>query len=307
MNKGLNFNGGKIILWGLILTMLVFTAVRTLHFLQLTFPPDQQYVAYLALAAFDVGILGWFYYATHSAEGAAQRTVAYGMIFICMAGVCITTIADMVLVSSENGLTKLPPQWGTIGLWGVIIVIIANVAAGIIVHLVDPKHQQHMARESAKDKIHALVVSEIHQKAQEIAPHVAQQAAAYWVNQTMHEFLGHIPGAKAPQQLPSPQPPVQLSQMASTQDYRGFLDGLPDADRAYFLQQYQAQTGPLNLARGDHNDEMNKDFMAQWLRRNNVPLDGLAAHWNAPNTSPLAAPASLSSNGHIETPDKNGK
>src|SRR5205085_10733822 len=131
---------------------------------------------------------GWFYYATHSAEGAAQRAIAYGMIFICMAGVCITTVADMVLVSSQNGLTKLPPQWGTIGLWGVIIVIIMNVAAGILVHLVDPKHQQHMAKEGAKDKIHALVISEIHARAQEIAPGVAAQTADFWVRQTVQEF-----------------------------------------------------------------------------------------------------------------------
>ncbi len=206
MNKlsGMNSIGGKIVLWGLILTMLVFTAVRTLHFLMLTFPPDQQYVAFLALAAFDVGVLGWFYYATHSAEGAAQRTIAYGMIFICLAGVAITTIADMILVGAQNGLTKLPPQWGTIGLWGVIIVIILNVASGILVHLTDPKHLQHMAKESAKDKIHSLVVSEIHARAEQIAPMVAQQAAQYWVNQTVHDFIGHIPGAKNPAQLPAP-------------------------------------------------------------------------------------------------------
>jgi hypothetical protein len=214
--SGMNHIGGKIILWGLILAMLVFTAIRTLHFLQLTFPPDQQYVAYLALAAFDVGILGWFYYATQSAEGVYQRVIAYGMIFICMAGVCLTTIADMILVSSENGLTKLPPQWGTIGVWGVIIVIILNVVSGILVHLADPVHLQHMAKESAKDKIHALVVTEIHNRAQEIAPQVAQQAAQYWVNQTVHEFLGHIPGAKQPAQLPQPQTTVQPVSMAQS-------------------------------------------------------------------------------------------
>src|SRR6266516_1836036 len=117
----MNKIGGKIILWGLIIALLIFTAIRTLHFLQLTFPADLQYVAYLGLAAFDIGILGWLYFAMHSAEGEAQRTVSYGMIFVCTAGVVITTIADMIIVSSQNGLTKLPPQWGTIGLWGVSI------------------------------------------------------------------------------------------------------------------------------------------------------------------------------------------
>src|ERR1700736_1459057 len=89
--ENMNRVGGKIILWLLILALIIFTAIRTLHFLQLTFPPELAYVAYLGLAAFDIGILGWFYFATQSAEGVGQRTVAYGMIFVCMVGVVITT------------------------------------------------------------------------------------------------------------------------------------------------------------------------------------------------------------------------
>ena len=111
----MNRLGGKIILWGIVLGMLVFTAIRTLHFLMQTFPPDQQYVAFLALAAFDIGVLAWLYFATNSAEGAAQRTVSYGMIFVCAAGVIITTVGDMVNVSAQNHLTNAPGWWFTAG------------------------------------------------------------------------------------------------------------------------------------------------------------------------------------------------
>ena len=111
-NINLHSAGAKVILWFLILAMLGFTVTRTLHFLIQTFPPDQAYVAYLALAAFDIGVLGWLYYATNSAEGTGQRVVGYGMIFVCAAGVIITTIADMLMVSAENGVTKKSPRCG---------------------------------------------------------------------------------------------------------------------------------------------------------------------------------------------------
>src|SRR5258708_6489060 len=191
----MNRIGGKIILWLLILSLIVFTAIRTLHFLELTFPPDLGYVAYLGLAAFDIGILGWFYFATQSAEGAGQRAIAYGMIFVCMTGVVITTVADMVIVSSQNGLTKLPPQWGTIGLWGVIIVIVLNVVAGIVVHLAAPEHARHLAMENARDRIHSTVLAHISAQADTIAPQIAAHTAQHWANQVIHEMTGSIPGS----------------------------------------------------------------------------------------------------------------
>src|SRR5258708_35551899 len=113
----MNRIGGKIILWLLILSLIVFTAIRTLHFLELTFPPDLGYVAYLGLAAFDIGILGWFYFATQSAEGAGQSAIAYGMIFVCMTGVVFNTYADVVIVSGQKWLTKYPPYCGSSTFW----------------------------------------------------------------------------------------------------------------------------------------------------------------------------------------------
>jgi|SRR5579884_95594 hypothetical protein len=194
----MNKVGAKILLWGLILAMLGFTCVRTLHFLMLTFPPDQQYIAYLALAAFDLGTLLWFYYATNAAEGAAQRAVAYGMIFVCCAGVIITTIADMLMVSASNGLTnKLPPDVATVALWAVMIVIALNVIAGIVVHLVDPKHQRHMAQERARDKIHTATLAAIEAEADDIAPQIAAAVRRHWSMQVVADMTGMIPAIES--------------------------------------------------------------------------------------------------------------
>lgn len=189
----MNRLGGKIILWGVVLGMLVFTAIRTLHFLMQTFPPDQQYVAFLALAAFDLGVLAWFYFATNSAEGAAQRTVSYGMIFVCAAGVIITTVGDMVNVSAENHLTTTPGWWFTAALWGVILVVVLNVMGGIVVHLVDPKHQRHLAQEEARDAIHKATLESIRKKAGELAPRIAEQVTHAWEDRVVQEMTGHLP------------------------------------------------------------------------------------------------------------------
>ncbi len=189
----MNKTGAKIVLWLLIIGMLVFTAVRTVHFLQLTFPPDQRYVAYIGLVAFDVGVLGWFYFATAGATGAAQRAVAYGMIFVCAAGVIATTVADMTLVSASNGLSKLPQDVGTIGLWAVIIVICLNFLAGIIAHLVDPKHLQQMKEEHLRDRIIAATHEHMAQQTDTIAPQIAAKTAQHWADSITAELTGKLP------------------------------------------------------------------------------------------------------------------
>jgi hypothetical protein len=194
MSQNTSKTGAKWILWGVIVGLLVFTAIRTVHFLQKTFPPDQQSVAYLALVAFDVGVLAWLFFASKAAEGNGQRTVSYGMIFVCGAGVLAATAADMLMVSKDNGITdKIPPDIAIIAIWAVIIVICANVAAGILVHLLDPEHQRHMAQERARDKIHASIIANIESEADDVAPRIAAAVRQHWSVQIVNEMTGMIP------------------------------------------------------------------------------------------------------------------
>jgi hypothetical protein len=203
----LNKNGGKVVLWLLILCMFGFTIVRSLHFLQQTLPADQTYVAFLALAAFDIGVLGWLYYAMHSASGVNQRVIAYGMIFICSGGVIATTVADMLMVSAANGvISKQPSYIGTIALWAVMLVIALNFLSGILVHLVDTKHAKHMAVESARDQITAASLAAIVTKAAEIAPRIAERVAQEWENDVIREMVGHLPPASSTPLLPASLP-----------------------------------------------------------------------------------------------------
>lgn len=229
-NSSLDRNtvGGHIssgILWLLIVAMLVFTSIRTIHLLQLTFPPDQQYVAYLGLAAFDVGVLGWFFYATQKARGASQRAVAYAMIFVCAAGVILATIADFMYQADKNGITHLPQQLVTVGIWGVIIVVCLNFLAGIIAHLVDPKHLQRMKEEALHDRIIASAHTHMDKMTDQIAPQIAERLALEWRDRITAELIGKLPEAKGtvqgsgralPLSAPAPQPkPVSLAQTAN--------------------------------------------------------------------------------------------
>lgn len=192
----------SIILLFLIAALMIFTASRTVHFLQLTFPPDFGYMAYLALAAFDIGMIGWSAYATWGAEGAMQRAVAYCMIFVCLIGVSLTTIADTIISSSKNGLTQVPPYMSTIGVWGSVAVILLNVLAGIAVHLSSPHHVRKFQLEGIHDEIHAMTIQHIRESALEIAPQIAREQANHWVRVTIQDAIGGLPAPKQLTALP---------------------------------------------------------------------------------------------------------
>lgn len=227
MSHSLNKPGSKLILWLLILCMIGFTISRTLDFLKRTLPPDQQYIAYLALVAFDVGVLGWLYFATHAAEGDHQRVVAYGMIFVCSAGVIVTTICDLFIVSSANGLASKPdPQIGTIALWVVCIVISLNFLAGILVHLVSPKHRIHMETEKAKGVILEASFAKIAERAGEIAPRIAEASANYWEKEITRELIGSIPGNKVVESEP-----VAMAQQAALPAPKKKVRKLPQTEK----------------------------------------------------------------------------
>ena len=184
-----------LVLWLLILGLLIFTGIRTVHFLGLTFPPDQGYMAYVGLAAFDVGVLLWFLFGKYGARG-WQRAIAYLMIFICLLGVCLCTYADTMVVSAANGIVKLPPGTADMALRGIIVIILTNVVAGIGAHIADPDHLRQWAIEAAKDKIEDQTLKHIAQQAVLIAPDIAERQAQVWTTQTYQNLMLPTPQQK---------------------------------------------------------------------------------------------------------------
>jgi hypothetical protein len=195
---------GMIVLGSLMIALMIYTATRTIDFIQMTFPKSMSYVAYLALAAFDGGILGWTIFATFSAEGALQRGLAYLMIFVDTLGVILTTVADTTTVSAQNGLTKLDPNMATVGMWGSIAIIVLNVVAIIVTHLVSPEHMRKFELENVHDSIHQLTMQHIRTRAIEIAPQIAAEHAEHWVRTTIQDVVGSLPASSQTRQIAAP-------------------------------------------------------------------------------------------------------
>lgn len=190
-----------LLLWALGLALLAFTGFRTLDFLSMTLSADQQFIKYLALAAFDGGVLLWFMFAKHEAKG-WQRAISYIMIFVCLTGVCLCTWADTFLVSSHNGLVRLPPGLAETALYGVLTIILLNVVLVVVTHLVSPEALRQWRIESAHDKIEDQTLRMIDQGSTIIAPDISRQLAQQWQAQTYQNLNLQIPD-----ELPQIEPP----------------------------------------------------------------------------------------------------
>jgi hypothetical protein len=111
------------------LSLLAYTALRTLDFVQLTLPADSQAVGYLALVAFDGGLVGWTLFYLHGARGAWQRGVAVLMIGVSLIGVLIAFGADTFYQSAARGtLQTVDPQLVTTAIWGIVVGVAASSA-----------------------------------------------------------------------------------------------------------------------------------------------------------------------------------
>lgn len=196
-----------LIKWGLCLALLVFTSFRTVHFLGETLPADQQVIKYLGLAAFDGGILIWLFVGRYHAKG-WQRAIAFIMVFVCMAGVCVCTWADTFMVSSQNGLVRLPEGIEETALYGVLGVILFNVVMVVIYDMASPEHIRQWKTETAHDKIEEQTLRQIDQGSVLIAPDIAQQLARQWQAETYQNLM-----------LPIPE---ELPQLAAPQKKTGF-------------------------------------------------------------------------------------
>jgi hypothetical protein len=243
---------GAIVLGALMISLMIYTATRTVDFLQMTFPKSMSYVAYLALAAFDGGIVGWTIFATASAEGALQRGLAYLMIFVDVLGVVLTTIADTTTISAQNGLTKLDPNMATIGMWGSIAIIVLNVIAIIVTHLVSPHHMRKFELENVHDSIHALTMQHIRTRAIEIAPQIAAEHADHWVRTTIQDVVGSLPASSQTRQLAAPRV-VEADTVEEDEE-------VPVASRGHVLDRYgvreQVDSAPKSIERKSWKDKI---------------------------------------------------
>lgn len=176
------------------LVLLGYTALRTLDLIQLTLPIDQQAIAYLALVAFDGGLLGWLMFFLYGASGSWQRGIALVMIVVSLAGVLIAFGADTIYQASARGtLTELDPATISTAIWAMVLIIGANVAAVTIVHLQSPEARRMRAEEEARDKIEDAAIKKIDENADALAAELAPSLGAAWVKDMRHRYSAGLP------------------------------------------------------------------------------------------------------------------
>jgi hypothetical protein len=188
------------------LALLGYTALRTLDLIQLTLPADQQAIGYLALVAFDGGLVGWTLFYLHGAKGAWQRGISAMMIVVSLAGVLIAFGADTLYQANARGtLASLDPALVATAIWGMVLIIGANVGAVTAVHLTDPNARKAQAEEEARDRITEAALLQIASNAESLAAELAPQLGAAWLTEMRAQYAHGLATPQHIEQLLPPQ------------------------------------------------------------------------------------------------------
>lgn len=188
------------------LALLGYTALRTLDLIQLTLPSDQQAIGYLALVAFDGGLLGWTLFYLHGAQGAWQRGISAMMIVVSLAGVLIAFGADTLYQANARGtLATLDPTLVATAIWGMVLIIGANVGAVTAIHLTDPNARKAQAEEEARDRITEAALLQIASNAESLAAELAPQLGVAWLTEMRAQYAHGLAIPRRAEQLPPPQ------------------------------------------------------------------------------------------------------
>ena len=119
---------------------------------------DAWLVSALGLVAFEGGLLLWpMYY--QQADTNTQSGIAAVMAVIDLLGVAMAFGVEVM--GNNPGMAGLIPQFADVATWGVIGVVIANVAAYIVVDAIDPDKAlaRQMAAQSRAQKTAQLFIA----------------------------------------------------------------------------------------------------------------------------------------------------
>lgn len=187
-----------ILLTAMGLTLLGYTALRTLDLIQLTLAASQQTIGYLALVAFDGGLIGWTLFLLHGAQGAWQRAISALMIVVSLAGVVLGFTADTLYQAAARGtLLSVDARLIETAVYGMAAIIGLNIAAVTATHLTDPAARRAQAEEEAQDKITDAAITAISKNADALAAELAPKLGEDWLADMRARFLhanGDTPG-----------------------------------------------------------------------------------------------------------------
>jgi hypothetical protein len=86
--------------------LLVYSATRSLDFIELTLPPDRKILAYFGLAALDGGLIAWLLSYLYGSRGGWQRAVSILMVCVDAAGAIAMFTFDTLYNTGKAGMTE---------------------------------------------------------------------------------------------------------------------------------------------------------------------------------------------------------
>jgi hypothetical protein len=184
---------GKILVTGLSLAMLSYSATRSVDFIGLTLPADRQILAWFGLAALDGGIIVWLLAFLYGSHGSAQRGISIIMVLVDFIGAVTMFTADTIFNTGKLGLTVSFNQSTMLTFVIALSVVIAlNMGAGIVHAITDPEHMRKMADEEANGKIEDMARARVSQQSDQLASELAPIIANSWMATTRARYMHAI-------------------------------------------------------------------------------------------------------------------
>lgn len=186
-----NKSGTSVLLWIVTMSLIIYTATRSYDLISQTMPEGQQIAGFFALAALDGGLLAWLFWTTRSSAPGAQRTIGTLMIVVDIAGIAAAVLGDTLMnfePSTKAGI-------GTMAVWIVGFIIVANIAGTIAAEVTNPDQQMRDAARAVTHELNRQKAEHLTTNAPEIAARVASVEAQHWANQMVAAFQHTRPGA----------------------------------------------------------------------------------------------------------------
>lgn len=127
--------------------LLVYTAWRSYDFLTTTVPDGFQFLALVGLWGLDIGAIGWSVVWIFGSTTKYQDWTAITFFVVDLSGVVLTSLTDSLMYSKEE--TAVSGTLSGIAMFIIPLVIVANVIAGFIYHMVSPATKTRRANRKA--------------------------------------------------------------------------------------------------------------------------------------------------------------
>lgn len=179
--------------------LLVYSATRSLDFIELTLPEDRKILAYFGLAALDGGLIAWLLSYLYGSRGGWQRAISILMVIVDTGGAIAMFTFDTLYNTGKNGMTAaMTPEEMTNAVLALSGIIALNIIATIAHHLTDPDKLREQAEEEAFSKVEEATLKQISKNADSLAAQLAPVMAADWQRQTEARYMSYVGTGKLP-------------------------------------------------------------------------------------------------------------